>query len=215
MELTATQLNESDPKRFDREYGKWCENALDYDWYEPVYDQFIEGGEGKGFRVAKIYFSGFYSQGDGASWEGVVYLDEFMRTHCDMSDPRWHIVHALVDAEVLPPNVDVYRSVGSSRYYHEQTMQVGDIEAWWHDEDYCVPKGVYAGANANELYISAGGDPTLEELHDMIESEVKDYARDIYKALEKEHDYLLSEESFIEHCGCNDITFETEDDDDN
>jgi hypothetical protein len=211
MQLTATQLNESDPKRFDREYGKWSENALDYDWYDYIYDTFMQDGSGKGFRVDKIHFTGFYSQGDGASWDGVVYLDEFICAHCDMSDPRWHIVHALVDAEVLPSSVEVYRH--GSHYYHEQTMLVGSLNVWWGEDDYCLPKGVYAGANANELYEAAGGDATIEELHDMIESAVKDYARDIYAALEKEHDYLLSEESFIEHCNCNDITFETEDDD--
>ena len=37
------------------------------DWYECVYDRFKEEGRDKGFSIDEIQFSGFYSQGDGAS----------------------------------------------------------------------------------------------------------------------------------------------------
>jgi hypothetical protein len=40
---------------------------------------------------------------------------------------------------------------------------------------------------------------------------VDDISRQIYRDLRNEYEHLTSEESFIESCECNDVTFETED----
>jgi hypothetical protein len=52
----------------------------------------------------------------------------------------------------------------------------------------------------------------MDELVEWVQEEARDYAQDIYTQLEEEHDYLTSEESFIEHCECNDVQFDVEED---
>lgn len=48
------------------------DSNVDYEWFTFVYDYFKEQNEGSGFEFDKFYFSGFYSQGDGAMFEGSV-----------------------------------------------------------------------------------------------------------------------------------------------
>jgi hypothetical protein len=57
-----------------------------------------------------------------------------------------------------------------------------------------------------EQYYAAG-------LEDELQSYVDDACRDLYQRLRDEADHLLSEESFIESCECNEITFEIEEED--
>ena len=53
------------------------------DWYESVYSCYIgdKAIEATGMLVDQIYYSGFWSQGDGASWTGRIDLDYFIQHH--------------------------------------------------------------------------------------------------------------------------------------
>lgn len=42
------------------------------DWWQPIYDAFADEMRLKGIRVARMFFSGFSSQGDGACFVGRV-----------------------------------------------------------------------------------------------------------------------------------------------
>jgi hypothetical protein len=42
------------------------------DWYEEIYARAKEDGPERGFNIDEIQFSGFHSQGDGASWTGTL-----------------------------------------------------------------------------------------------------------------------------------------------
>lgn len=44
----------------------------EHEWYEPVYEGFEEIASEYGIEVEDMSFSGFYSQGDGASFEGKI-----------------------------------------------------------------------------------------------------------------------------------------------
>ena len=46
------------------------EGAFDYEWWEFVYEDAKQCAEIIGIDIDKIYFSGFWSQGDGACFEG-------------------------------------------------------------------------------------------------------------------------------------------------
>ena len=45
-------------------------NVDGIDWWEYIENEFIESMELVGIDVSKIYFSGFWSQGDGACFDG-------------------------------------------------------------------------------------------------------------------------------------------------
>ena len=48
------------------------------EWYDYIYEDAREAGRVRGFDIDKMFFSGFWSQGDGASWLGEVYLPDFI-----------------------------------------------------------------------------------------------------------------------------------------
>lgn len=190
--MTMRALKEADPKA----YEEWREHALDWDWWGSVYEMAKENAQPLGFRVDAIWFSDFASQGDGASWEGSVDLFKFL-AHQQSDDPRWHVVSALLEDGWLNTHAGILHS---GRYYHEMNMVVS-YENNFNPHNVPlgkVDKGAYKNANVCELYEAIGGDSTINELLDWVQEDARDYARDIYKHLEEEYEYLTSEEMFIE-----------------
>lgn len=48
----------------------WRQRGLGYGWWDGVFDLVKDAGECLGIDIDQIYFSGFWSQGDGACFEG-------------------------------------------------------------------------------------------------------------------------------------------------
>ena len=206
--LSVRELKDKHPREFEQEYEKWREHALDGAWWDSVYEIAKADAEPLGFRIDAIWFTGFGSQGDGACWEGSVDIVKFL-AYQQAIDPRWHVVAALVEGRWMYSRVGVLRS-GS--YYHENTMHASyefnlDVE-----DEAVVMSGPYMGAVVGTLYEAIGGDSTINELVDWVQEEARDYARGIYKHLEAEHEYLTSEEGFIESCEGNGVKFDVEED---
>ena len=53
-----------------RNWYRGEDNGLDYDWWDSVYEDTKEIGKLMGIDIEEIYFSGFWSQGDGACFVG-------------------------------------------------------------------------------------------------------------------------------------------------
>jgi hypothetical protein len=53
-------------------------NVDDAYWYEPIIEDWTEELERRGFEQAKILFSGFGSQGDGACFTATVNIEQFL-----------------------------------------------------------------------------------------------------------------------------------------
>lgn len=64
-EITFDQLEDSAKERARDWYR---EGALDYEWWEFIYEDWKTWLENSGFESPEINFSGFWSQGDGASF---------------------------------------------------------------------------------------------------------------------------------------------------
>ena len=47
-------------------------NTAGFEWWDSVYESFKEDMRNIGVEVDRMYFSGFWSQGDGACFEGEV-----------------------------------------------------------------------------------------------------------------------------------------------
>jgi len=196
--MHVTELKERDPKRFEKEYYKWCEYAADYEWWEDLYADFTTDCAALGVRVDDITFSGFHSlQGDGAAFTGRVYVYEWME------QKGHHITHP---AAYLGCKDD-----GS--YVRLETGRNNNMRA--NIEEYAnqtAPSGMFAG-----LEQEAWEELVDEQISDLsIEDEVlsfcKDLARELYINLRDEYDHLTSEETFIEHCEANEVTFEENED---
>jgi hypothetical protein len=78
MEVTAQQLKERDPKRFERELSSWQEHCLWDEWYETVEQNYTDEMAAHGVNVEKISFNGFYSQGSYASFDGKIIVHKWM-----------------------------------------------------------------------------------------------------------------------------------------
>jgi hypothetical protein len=202
--LSASELKLSDPERFQKEYWKWTARALDYDWWDSVYELAMHDGEALGFEIENINFDLY---GRDASWEGEVDLLKFAKAYALEADPKWFVVLELVEDGWVSTTMSI------SRYgFRNTTMCVGDY--WANlvklDEDGVVGTGVFAGAGVAQLLDAVGGEAVLEEMEERVLEKANDFAHTILEMLQEEYDYLTSEEAFIEDCDINDVTFETE-----
>ena len=55
-------------------------------WWEPIFEGITEEAEQAGFHVGNIYFSGFWSQGDGAMFEYTTLGDTLLNKFIDQLD---------------------------------------------------------------------------------------------------------------------------------
>lgn len=195
--LTAQELQSTDPKRFQKEYLEWTNYALDYDWWEFGEENFKNAMGDKGVIVSRIHFNLSYGQGDYASFEGSISVDEWM-VHKGYDETYPALYLAAVDygefARVSDRSRGGWPRVNLDGYIVGNTYPTGifkdlDPEAW--DE-------------LIEEQFSAAG------MEDEMQSFVEDECRQLYRDLRKEYEHLTSEQSFIESCECNDITFEIE-----
>jgi hypothetical protein len=196
------------------------------EWYEYTKNDLAEQlKEFTGMAVKDSNFSGFWSQGDGASFE--CYTDklqdmldvaekrlaEFDAAHAAGTetgdDPikaavikfaRWIVdtfgKYRLLGDMLSDIGVRSYRS--GSMYCHEMTMQAEFEHAF--DED-------------REVIVCGSG------LFDVLDDEVllehlRDIARGYYKALEDEHDHQTSDEAVWDSLEANDIKPEADDEED-
>jgi hypothetical protein len=152
-------------------------NVEFWEWYDDVYDQYIEKIENIGFEDVKIYFSGFYSQGDGAMFEYGSINEKILNSFLDQT--------SLTEKrkQLIKDNIYI-SSKGTQRgnYYHENSC--------YHD--------TYFEINSTSLYDY----PTLynwllsyeRDFEYYVEVTYKDICKSLYKDLELEYEYLTSAE---------------------
>ena len=200
MELTVYELKERDPKRFEKEHYKWQEYALWDDWYEPIWDDFKAKWAGHGLECeGNPTFSIGYSQGDGAAIDGWVDVAPFMKAM--KMDEQYPALYLAAEDYGVSVRVEPYGYRGLSMRAEIGVLPTDD------------PVGIFA-----DLDEDTWAELVEEQKREAdIEGAVKDFADricdDLYHALREESEYLTSEESFMESCGLNDITFEVEDED--
>ena len=200
-QVTAKELRELDPKRFEREYYKWCEYAHDYEWWDYIDQMFTDKMAAVGARVDKIYFSLSHSQGDCAGFEGRVDVSKWMH-HAKYDNDRT-FAEAFPALYIAVVQDGAYVIITSNHRYR------ADLEYRCHVE-YTEPEGVFQHLDEEawrDLLIDQEYDADLEA---NVQAWVDARGDELYNDLRKEYEYLSSEESFIESCECNEITFEIE-----
>lgn len=196
---------------------EWFASSLDYEWWDGVYDMAKEDGKELGFDIEDIRFSGFWSQGDGASWTGAVEVKKFLEYHLKEDHPeygRYFVLQAILneDNDWVERNVNVNRS--GFHYVHDEMMRLEGISFSnlelldADDEERLQEEGPLQRANIYQLCRGIDIDDLMEKLEEWIIDEAKTFARKIYKDLESEHDHLTSEESLIESAEANGWLFD-------
>ena len=173
-------LSES-AKEYARE--QYREHNLDYDWYTFTYDDAKTIGALFGLRIDTIYFSGFWSQGDGACFEGgYQYRKEALKAVMEYApkDTELHGIVARLQEVQRKAFYGLYASC-------EQTR-------------------------GNNMRVNVDNDSRdiSEEEEDNITDELRLFADWIYSRLESEYEYLQSNECIDEYLADLEFTGEGE-----
>lgn len=199
-------------------------NALDelrdinvqYDgWHDGVIDQFKEDMEMLGLSDVEVSYSGFYSQGDGASFTAdvsdpgvfmkealILESDEWLdlgdnvKPKDDLDALRSDLLDIGFDTreKLTPENFIISIKRKSSRYFHENTIE-GDVDI----ED--IPESIEDEFPQYRY---------TEKLTEHVTNWARRRSEKLYRDLEKEYDYLTSDEELKDSIENNDYLF-TED----
>lgn len=165
---------------------------------EHIIDDAKREGEKRGFDLDEVLWSGFNSQGDGASWTGQVKLQTFLEHHLKENDPnyaKYTTLLMLIDDGWVEHLVSISRK--SFMYNHANTMRIdqefmGYVNA---TEEAVIGKdGPLQGANVLQLYEGLNIHSLLDDLYEWVLKEAKDYANEIYERLESEYEDLMSDQ---------------------
>lgn len=176
-------------------------------WYEHIFEEAKTDGEQHGFSIHNIYFSGFWSQGDGASWTGYVDMVRWLERN-KQNDARAHVLIALMEEDWVERKVEITRN--SYSYSHSNTMRMeywGRVGPTHYDQENTLERGIFAGISVANLLESIP-EGAFQDLADEAEQAARSYADEIYKKLNAEWDWLCSEEVIAELCDCNEYLFD-------
>lgn len=179
--------------------------AFDHDWYDAVYEDFQRIAEILGIRLKTrpvrlmgggrrddpcICFTGFWSQGDGAAWEGWYRFRKGAAAEIRAYAPQDSELHRIADCLLAVQRRNFYQlqaEVGhQGNYYHAFTMEIA------------VTRDSLTGQQASE------------DAESLVRDALRDLARWLYRQLEQEYDYLSSGEVMDEAISINGYTFTEE-----
>jgi hypothetical protein len=165
------------------------------DWYDCVYADFREDMKAVGISVTRMYFTGFWSQGDGACFEGSMedtlkYLDHH---HKD----QYPMIRKLLGYEG-----EVYVNCSHrGNYYHQYCIE------FWADSDTLT--GIVDQPTEFHTTIVEQWQEQLTDEMDAFEKDIieqwRSYMQDLYFKLEAEYDYLVSDEAVWETIEANEL----------
>lgn len=170
----------------------------EYVWYDFIVDCWIEKLESLGFMRPDIYFSGFYSQGDGACFD------------CKSIDNE-KVLSALFYCGGEP---DLLSEVFSMLSLTEAWADALRIKGDWlpelqvlkhHSGNYCHEHTRYVNVEYNEYF-----ENTSLIFCQMVEEFRISLCKQIYHDLEKCYEDITSEEHFITVCRENEYEFDEE-----
>lgn len=156
------------------------EDYLAYEWDEDTINDFTTILELIGYYDITCYFSGFWSQGDGACFSARFSREkrclDKVKSYCPKEQEILDIVEQ-IQSEI--PLHEEYEIKHSGRYYHK----------------YCT----------NVYYL--GDNNKAEQLDERFLELSRQLMEILYKKLNDEYDYLNSSEAIIEYIKANDYEF--------
>ncbi len=198
---TVYRLGELSDAAKDKARAWYREGGFDYDWYDAVYEDFQHIAEilgvdfktrtgrlmGGGSRQQPcIWFRGFWSQGDGACWEGRYIYRKNAPAEIRTYAPKDAELHGIADSLLAIQRRNFYQlraDVSHRGHYHHEYCMAISVE---RDS----PTYQDMTADAEEVIVEA----------------MRDLARWLYRQLEREYDHLSSNEAVDETIVANDYT---------
>lgn len=172
---------------------KYRDINTDHEWWNCTYDEFKLDMQTKGITVDDMNFTGFYSQGDGASFTGKVDMIQFLKFH----ELEQQYIGATFFAGQGELWADLIRN--NSRYYHENSVDVFlEEDTFDNFEDGDIRGEVY------KRMIEILQDE-WKDLEEQVEQICKGYMQDLYSKLRDEYEHLTSKEAIWETIVANEL----------
>lgn len=207
---TFDELSES-AKEKARE---WYRNGqLDYDWWDSVYYDALRMAEilgididyryheasgrpgSKGWKEPKIWFSGFWSQGDGACWEGTYrYKPGSVKAIASEAPERYQYGK--------PDGTTEWTENAGNRELNRIAKALQDVQKpfFYKLEASVHQSGHYNHSGCMRVSVEHADDRyrDIGDAEDEIRDLMRDFADWIYDCLEQEHEWLTSDEQVDE-----------------
>ena len=205
ISTTVYRLNELPDCAKDRARTWYREGGFDYDWYDAVYEDFQHIAEILGIRLKTrntrliggrtrqdpcIWFSGFWSQGDGAAWEGTYSYRK----------------SAAAELRVYAPKDKTLQRIA-------ETLQAAQRQNFYQLRADVTHRGIYYHASTMAVSVSRDSAAAVEVIGDagsIVTDALRDLANWLYRQLEQEYDYLTSDEAVDETLVVGGYTFTEE-----
>jgi hypothetical protein len=226
IETTIYEFDELSDDAKEKALDKCRDWSVDHDWWEYLFESRAEQWAEKGYSVdpKDIHFSGFWSQGDGACFKGTFRFDHAKTASllpCDLVT-KIDLFNGKMRLIGNPNIIDLEISGGigtSGRYSHSGTMSVDKLDIYPMPDDLsgcnhsgceCIPgwpdscrdlKVIGMAIDSWDLHIS---------VEEAIKEEARGLADELYSDLEKEYEYLTSDEQVAEMIRANEREFDAE-----
>lgn len=202
VETTVYQLGELSDAAKEQARAWYREGGFDDDWYDSVFENFQRIAEILGIALKtrpvrlvgggtrhepQISFTGFWSQGDGASFQAFYAFRKNAAREIRRYAPKDVRLHAIADALLATQRRNFYQLRA-------------DVSHRGHDyHEYCMAISVERNSPTWQDMTAEAEDAVIEALRDL--------ARWLYRQLEREYEYLSSDEAVGETIAANQYTF--------
>jgi hypothetical protein len=194
MQLTALQLKEKDPKRYEQEL---CNHYPDHDWWDFIESDFTEQVAPMGVRVDSIYFEDHY--GWTAGFEGRLTISPWMQSQ--KLDEKWYPLWVAFEQD--------------GGYVRVIELFRRNYKLDWNDDITCTtPEGVFSDMDQQDWEDMLQEQLEQSGIYSLIEEWITDQGHELATRLRDAYEYETSEENFLDMCEANEITFDYEGDDD-
>lgn len=199
IKIKLYEFSELDDKAKEKALSALYDVNVFDDWYEFIYDDFISIAQTIGVEVNKkqIYFSGFYSQGDGSAFNASVNIADLID---GISNQLWKTYAPLLELSLSPPNVD--RRV-LNLIKNTQLDCTGEIKQ--PARGYYIKACLTTCSPDNHDYININSE--LDKLETWLEETAETLNHYLYESLRDEYEYQTSEKAIIETIEANEYSF--------
>jgi len=178
------QYNELSDEAKERAFESFKNREIyDNHWAHWVFDDWVERLEDVGITTSpdQMIYSGFHSQGDGASFTGYVELKTFLEAHPDVKARHSELYLSTIPFDKLSDDYAGYtlnlQRTQHHHYCHENTITL-DWEIWTNDV------GKF--------------DKVMTDAEPDILEQCRGYMRQLYRELENAYEYEQSLDCFLE-----------------
>ena|SRR5690554_5394524 len=186
QETTVTtyyEFSELTDKQKKKAIEKHREINVDYGWHDDILDEFTRALEILGFKKVNVSYRGFWYQGDGASFTGEFLIPE--------------------DDDTLEMRLEKFESEFPHLYarfnFDKYSKMTFDDDESLYLETYEIYRNKHFCGHSNTVFCD----------HDGVEEFTRSFSDFIYKTLEKQYEFLTSDEQVIETLIGNKIEFTT------